>query len=159
MSLGPATARSRLRQVDEALAESPGYDLIVFAGFAVTAEAQQYLAPGKRGRINVALVEANADLLLGDLLKNTKASQTFRLFAAPEAKVHHNGDGEVRIELLGMDAFDAATGRGDLPQPGRDRRLVPRSRLRRIGLPRQPGVLHANGRLGGARQGAQGHHR
>jgi adenine-specific DNA-methyltransferase len=110
VSLGPRHGPITVAQVDEALAESPGYDLIVFAGFAVTAEAQQYLAPGKRGRINVALLEANADLLLGGLLKNTKASQTFRLFAAPEATVRRNGDGEVSIELLGMDSFDAATG-------------------------------------------------
>ncbi len=110
VSLGPRHGPITVAQVDEALAESPGYDLIVFAGFAVTAEAQQYLAPGKRGRINVALLEANADLLLAGLLKNTKASQTFRLFAAPEAKVHRKAGGEISIELLGMDSFDAATG-------------------------------------------------
>jgi adenine-specific DNA-methyltransferase len=110
VSVGPRHGPITVVQVDDALAESPGYDLIVFAGFMATAEAQQYLAPGKRGRVNVALLEANADLLLGDLLKNTKASQTFRLFAAPEAQVHPSGDGEISIELLGMDAFDAATG-------------------------------------------------
>lgn len=110
VSLGPRHGPITVAQIDEALAESPGYELVVFAGFAATAEAQQYLAPGKRGRVNVALLEANADLLLGDLLKNTKASQTFRLFAAPEAEVHRNGDGEVSVELLGMDSFDAATG-------------------------------------------------
>ena len=85
VSLGPRHGPITVAQIDEALAEAPGYSLIVFAGFAATAEAQQYLAPGRRGRINVALLEANADLLLGGLLKNTKASQTFRLFAAPEA--------------------------------------------------------------------------
>lgn len=110
VSLGPRHGPITVAQIDEALAESPGYDLIVFAGFAATAEAQQYLAPGRRGRVNVALLEANADLLLGDLLKNTKASQTFRLFAAPEARVQRDGDGEVLVELLGMDTFDAATG-------------------------------------------------
>ena len=110
VSLGPRHGPITVGQVDEALAESPGYDLIVFAGFAATAEAQEYLAPGRRGRVNVALLEANADLLLGDLLRNTRASQTFRLFAAPEAKVNKQSDGEVSIELLGMDTFDAATG-------------------------------------------------
>jgi adenine-specific DNA-methyltransferase len=110
VSLGPRHGSITVAQIDEALAESPGYDLIVFAGFAATAEAQEYLAPGRRGRVNVALLEANADLLLGDLLKNTTASQTFRLYAAPEAKVHRKGDGETTIELLGMDTFDAATG-------------------------------------------------
>jgi adenine-specific DNA-methyltransferase len=110
VSLGPRHGPITVAQVDEALAESPGYDLVVFAGFAVTAEAQQYLAPGKRGRVNVALLEANADLLLGDLLKTMKSSQTFRLFAAPEVTVHRDDDGEIRVELLGMDLFDAATG-------------------------------------------------
>jgi len=76
----------------------------------VTSEAQDYLAPGRRGRVDVALLEANADLLLGGLLKNTSASQTFRLFAAPEAKVHTNTGSEVAVEILGMDSFDAATG-------------------------------------------------
>ena len=110
VSLGPRHGPITVAQIDEALAEAPGYSLIVFAGFAATAEAQQYLAPGRRGRINVALLEANADLLLGGLLKNTKASQTFRLFAAPEARVRDGTDGTVWIELLGMDSFDAATG-------------------------------------------------
>jgi adenine-specific DNA-methyltransferase len=110
VSLGPRHGPITVAQIDEALAEAPGYGLIVFAGFAATAEAQQYLAPGRRGRINVALLEANADLLLADLLKNTKASQTFRLFAAPEARVHNETDGTVSVELLGMDSFDAATG-------------------------------------------------
>jgi len=110
VSLGPRHGPITVAQIDEALAEAPGYGLIVFAGFAATAEAQQYLAPGRRGRVNVALLEANADLLLADLLKNTRASQTFRLFAAPEAKVRAAEDGTVTVELLGMDSFDAATG-------------------------------------------------
>lgn len=110
VSLGPRHGPITVAQIDEALAEAPGYRLIVFAGFAATAEAQEYLAPGRRGRVNVALLEANADLLLGDLLKNTKASQTFRLFAVPETRVVHDEDGGMRVELLGMDSFDAATG-------------------------------------------------
>lgn len=110
VSLGPRHGPITVAQIDEALAEAPGYDLIVFAGFATTAEAQEYLAPGRRGRIDVALLEANADLLLGDLLKNTKASQTFRLFAAPEATVGREPDGKFCVEVLGMDSFDAATG-------------------------------------------------
>lgn len=110
VSLGPRHGPITVAQVDEALADAPGYRLIVFAGFAATAEAQEYLVPGRRGRVNVALLEANADLLLGGLLKNTKASQTFRLFAAPETRVIQDGDGTVRVELLGMDSFDAATG-------------------------------------------------
>ncbi|MEJ7876116.1 MAG: hypothetical protein WKF62_05595, partial [Solirubrobacterales bacterium] len=110
VSLGPRHGPVTVAQVDEALHEAPGYRLLVFAGFAATSEAQDYLAPGRRGRVDVALLEANADLLLGDLLKNTSASQTFRLFAAPEAQVRTNAGSEVEVEILGMDSFDAATG-------------------------------------------------
>lgn len=110
VSLGPRHGPVTVAQIDEALADAYGYDLIVFAGFAATAEAQDYLKPGKRGRFNVALLEANADLLLGDLLKNTKASQTFRLFSSPEARVRKEDDGQIRVEVLGMDSYDAGTG-------------------------------------------------
>ena len=109
VSLGPRHGPITPLQVDEALAEAPGYKLIVFAGFSATAEAQEYLAPGKRGRVQVALLEANPDLLLGDLLKQTKASQTFRLFSAPEVEIRESND-EFFVEVLGMDTFDAATG-------------------------------------------------
>ena len=109
VSLGPRHGPITPLQVDEALAEAPGYKLIVFAGFSATAEAQEYLAPGKRGRVQVALLEANPDLLLGDLLKQTKASQTFRLFSAPEVAIRESND-EFFVEVLGMDTFDAATG-------------------------------------------------
>jgi adenine-specific DNA-methyltransferase len=110
VSLGPRHGSITPYQVDEALAEAPGYSLIVFAGFAATAEAQEYLAPGKRGRVQVALLEANPDLLLGDLLKQTKSSQTFRLFSAPDIGVSANKAGEYTVSVRGMDTFDAATG-------------------------------------------------
>ncbi len=41
----------------------------------------------------VALLLANPDLLVGDLLKNTKASQTFRLYAAPDVRVEKTDSG------------------------------------------------------------------
>ncbi len=110
VSLGPRHGAITVAQVDEALHEAPGYDLVVFAGFAAHAEAQEYLRPGKRGRIDVALLEANPDLLLGDLLKNTQASQTFRLYSAPEATVARDPDSGYQVEVQGMDSFDAATG-------------------------------------------------
>ena len=45
VSLGPRFGPVTVQQIDEALHEAPGYDLVVFAGFAATAEAQEYLAP------------------------------------------------------------------------------------------------------------------
>ena len=67
-------------QVSDALRSSIGFDLVGFAGFAVDAEAQERLATGKVGATDVALLLVNPDLLVGDLLRNTTTSQTFRLY-------------------------------------------------------------------------------
>jgi adenine-specific DNA-methyltransferase len=108
VSVGPRYGPITVPQIDEALDDAYGYDLVVFAGFAATAEAQSFLAPGRRGRFDVVLLEANADLLLGDLLRNTSSSQTFRLFAAPDATAESHPDGGVFVELKGVDLYDAA---------------------------------------------------
>ncbi len=110
ISIGPRYGPITQIQVDDALDEARGYDLVCFIGFAATAEVQKYLAPSRRGKVDVALVEANADLLLGDLLKNTSGSQTFRLFSSPDAEVKTAEDSQFVVELYGMDTYDAATG-------------------------------------------------
>jgi adenine-specific DNA-methyltransferase len=85
------------------------FDLVVFAGFAVSADAQEKLAGGKIGGTDVALLLANPDLLVGDLLKNTKTSQTFRLYSSPDVKINREGS-QFRVTVEGVDSFDAATG-------------------------------------------------
>jgi adenine-specific DNA-methyltransferase len=110
VSIGPRFGPITVRQIDEALHDAYGYDLVVFAGFAATAEAQQYVAGGKIGRFQVALLEANPDLLVADLLKQTPSSQTFRLFAAPDVRLNQKDGGQLTVEVLGVDLFDAATG-------------------------------------------------
>ncbi len=109
VSLGPQFGAITMSQVSDALRAAIGFDLVVFAGFAVSADAQDKLGNGKIGGTNVALLLANPDLLVGDLLKNTSSSQTFRLYASPDAQVTHAEDG-YRVEVLGLDSFDAATG-------------------------------------------------
>ena len=110
VSLGPRFGPVTVNQIDEALHEAYGYDLVVFAGFAATAEAQDYVSKGKLGLFNVALLEANPDLLVGDLLKTTSASQTFRLFSSPDVQVKQHKGGDVQVEVIGVDSFDASTG-------------------------------------------------
>ncbi len=109
VSLGPKFGVVTMGQVSDALRASFGFDLVVFAGFAVAAEAQERLATGKIAGTDVALLLANPDLLVGDLLKNTKASQTFRLYAAPDVRVETTSDG-LRVVVEGIDSYDAATG-------------------------------------------------
>jgi len=109
VSLGPKFGAVTMAQVSDALREAIGYDLVLFAGFAVAADAQDRLGTGKVGGLDVALLLANPDLLVGDLLKNTSSSQTFRLYASPDVDVSTSDDG-VRVVVNGVDAFDAATG-------------------------------------------------
>ena len=109
VALGPQFGAVTMAQVGDALRESIGFDLVVFAGFAFTAEAQKKLASGKVGGTQVSLLLANPDLLVGDLLKNTTASQTFRLYSSPDVKVEKGKDG-YRVTVEGVDTFDAATG-------------------------------------------------
>lgn len=109
VSLGPKFGAVTMGQVSDALREAIGFDLVVFSGFTVSAEAQDRLGTGKVGSTDVALLLANPDLLVGDLLKNTKASQTFRLYASPDVRIAEAEDG-LRVSVEGVDSFDAATG-------------------------------------------------
>ncbi len=109
VSLGPRFGAVTMAQVGDALRSAIGFDLVVFAGFAASADAQEKLGAGRVGGTDVALLLANPDLLVGDLLKNTKASQTFRLYAAPDVRIDREGS-QFRVTVEGMDSFDAATG-------------------------------------------------
>jgi adenine-specific DNA-methyltransferase len=110
ISIGPRYGPITRGQVDDALDNAYGYELVVFAGFTATAEVQSFLGKGRAGRYKVVLLEANADLLVADLLKNTKASQTFRLFAAPDVIAQSHQEGGVYVELRGVDVYDASKG-------------------------------------------------
>jgi adenine-specific DNA-methyltransferase len=109
ISIGPKFGAITMAQLSDALREAIGFDLVVFAGFAVSADAQERLATGKVGGIQVSLLLANPDLLVGDLLRNTRASQTFRLYSAPDVRIESDTDG-FRVSVEGVDTFDAATG-------------------------------------------------
>ena len=109
VSLGPRFGAVTMAQVSEALRDAVEFGLVVFAGFAVSADAQEKLGTGKFGSTDVALLLANPDLLVGDLLKNTKTSQTFRLFASPDVRLEEGDDG-FRATVEGVDSFDAVTG-------------------------------------------------
>lgn len=112
ISFGPKFGAITMSQVSDALRDSIGYDLVVFAGFAVSADAQERLSAGRVGGSEVALLLANPDLLVGDLLKSAPSEQTFRPYAAPDIEVV-SGEGDVRVEVLGVDMYDVATGEVD----------------------------------------------
>jgi adenine-specific DNA-methyltransferase len=109
VSIGPKFGPITIAQVQDALTSSIGYGLVVFAGFAVSPDAAEKLSAGKLGASPVSLLLANPDLLLGDLLKNTKSSQTFKLYSAPDVTVDKEGS-VYMVTVNGVDTFDAASG-------------------------------------------------
>jgi adenine-specific DNA-methyltransferase len=72
-------------------------------GFANVAATRQL------GRMPVQLVRMNADLLMGEALKNTANANLFTVFGEPEIKITET-NGELSVEILGVDVYDPTTG-------------------------------------------------
>ena len=64
----------------------------------------------KMGRIKVLLVRMNADLLMGEDLKKTGAGNLFTVFGEPDIELRDTEDGQVVVDLRGVDVYDPTTG-------------------------------------------------
>jgi adenine-specific DNA-methyltransferase len=64
----------------------------------------------KLGRIPVLLVRMNADLLMGEDLKKTGAGNLFTVFGEPDIELRFTDDGQVIVDLRGVDVYDPTTG-------------------------------------------------
>jgi adenine-specific DNA-methyltransferase len=64
----------------------------------------------KMGRIKVLLVRMNADLLMGEDLKKTGAGNLFTVFGEPDIELRDTADGQVVVDLRGVDVYDPTTG-------------------------------------------------
>ena len=86
-----------------------GYDLLVICGFAfdpsVDEEATRY------GKLEVQMCRMNPDLSMGDeLLKKTGAGNLFMIFGEPDVRIDKTDDGQVVVEVFGVDVYDPTTG-------------------------------------------------
>ncbi|NQV24425.1 MAG: site-specific DNA-methyltransferase, partial [Rhodopirellula sp.] len=86
-----------------------GYDLLVICGFAfdpsVDEEATQY------GKLEVQMCRMNPDLSMGDeLLKKTGAGNLFMIFGEPDVRIEKTDDGQIEVEIFGVDVYDPTTG-------------------------------------------------
>ncbi|MBI4556694.1 MAG: DUF559 domain-containing protein [Candidatus Hydrogenedentes bacterium] len=133
VSIGPEHGTVGPEQVKEAAKEAlrgVGFDILVVCGFAfdahagetakeftpeslkkdgptfaVTEEMRQY------GKLPILLARMNPDLAMGnELLKKTGAGNLFMVFGEPDLKLHDNGDGQLIVELFGVDVYDPTTG-------------------------------------------------
>ncbi len=109
ISFGPRHAPVTPKQVLDAVREARGYDLLIFVGFALDPEAGRVIDAGTQ-HCELHFAHAAPDLLVGDLLKTSKTTRLFTVFGAPDVKVDEEGQGEVAIELCGVDLYDPHTG-------------------------------------------------
>ena len=86
-----------------------GFDLLLICGFAfdphVNEEAKRY------GALTVLPTKMNPDLAMGDeLLKKTGAGNLFMVFGEPDITIDTQPDGELVVEIRGLDVYDPTTG-------------------------------------------------
>lgn len=112
VSLGPEHGTVGPQQVKEAAKEAVqgvGFDMIVICGFAfdphVAEEVKRY------GNLTVLPAKMNPDLAMGDeLLKKTGAGNLFMVFGEPDVELKKQKDGQVVVEIKGVDVYDPTTG-------------------------------------------------
>ncbi len=107
VSFGPPHGPVTVRQVEDGIHDAylSGYDAIIFCGFAFDAAAQDVKHP----KIKVFYSHIRPDVLMGDLLKTTAASQLFTVFGEPDIEIKKKVD-EYEVILRGVDIYDPLTG-------------------------------------------------
>ena len=112
ISIGPEHGTVGPHQVKEAAKEAVqgvGFDMLVVCGFAfdphVAEEVKRY------GNLTVLPTKMNPDLVMGDeLLKKTGAGNLFMVFGEPDVEVKKQKDGQIMVEIKGVDVYDPTTG-------------------------------------------------
>ena len=96
-------------------ARAKNYTHLYVVGFAIQPNARELIEKcDSVVNIPATYVQATPDLIMSDLLKNTRSSQVFSVCGMPEAELRRikgkeNGNSKYEVELLGMDVFDPAT--------------------------------------------------
>jgi adenine-specific DNA-methyltransferase len=112
VSFGPQHGPVVAHQVQEAIptARVNGYQILLFAGFAFDPEAQALIQKVPVSGLQVHFANIAPDVLVGDLLKTTRASQIFSVFGQPDVQVKKQKDGTCVVQLRGVDVYDPLTG-------------------------------------------------
>lgn len=112
ISFGPQHGPVTAFQVQEAIptAKMNGYPILIFAGFSFDPEAHALIQKLPVAGLQVHFANVAPDVLVGDLLKTTRASQIFTVFGQPDVRVEKKEDGLYMVELRGVDIYDPLTG-------------------------------------------------
>ena len=112
VSIGPEHGTVGPHQVKESAKEAVqgvGFEMLVVCGFAfdphVSEEVKRY------GKLTVLPAKMNPDLTMGDeLLKKTGAGNLFMVFGEPDVETKKSKNGQIMIEVKGVDVYDPTTG-------------------------------------------------
>lgn len=114
---GPVTEQLVFAAAKEASLKN--YTHLYVVGFAIQPGASRLIQASEQvAGVPATYVQATMDLLMGDLLKTTRASQIFAVTGAPDVRLirlkQKGGNGPLyRVELAGLDVFDPVTMQAD----------------------------------------------
>ena len=83
------------------------YDVLIACGFNFDAHSSEL---NKLGPLPILKAKMNPDLHMSDELKNTGAGNLFVVFGEPDIEWDFDQDGNIVVEVLGVDVFDPKTG-------------------------------------------------
>jgi adenine-specific DNA-methyltransferase len=115
---GPENGAVSEKLVYEAAREAraKNYTHLYVIGFAIQPNARELIEKcDSVVNISATYVQATPDLMMSDLLKNTRSSQVFSVCGMPEVELRRIKSAEkdtptrYEVELLGMDVFDPTT--------------------------------------------------
>ncbi|MEW6542891.1 MAG: hypothetical protein AB1411_04685 [Nitrospirota bacterium] len=109
---GPENGAVSEKLVYEAAREAyaKSYTHLYVTGFAIQPNARTLVDKCSEVMgVPATYVQANPDLMMGDLLKNMRSSQIFSVCGQPEIKVRWTKGKQYQVELLGLDVFDPVT--------------------------------------------------
>jgi adenine-specific DNA-methyltransferase len=127
---GPENGAISERLVYEAAREAYAkqYSHLYVVGFGIEPNARQMVEnSAKVAEVPATYVQASADLMMGDLLKNMRSSQIFSVCGLPDvaatkiAKKDKNDPERYQVQLRGVDTFDPVSmdttslAEGDIP--------------------------------------------
>ncbi len=84
-----------------------GFDVLIACAFNYDAHSSEF---DKLGRVPVLKARMNADLHMGDELKNTGKGNLFVIFGEPDIDVIYSADDKIQIKVKGVDVFDPKSG-------------------------------------------------
>lgn len=84
-----------------------GFDVLISCAFSYEAHASEF---SKLGRIPVLKARMNADLHMGENLKQTDKANLFVVFGEPDIDILNAEDNRIQVKINGVDVFHPNTG-------------------------------------------------